>query len=139
MLDLKEERGDAGLEPRRKLQRVLSYQRRAEGGAKGSHCCLPAPASSWQWEALPGEEPENCSFSQVGGGKKKKMVRAIPKSVKILLASFRKTMGRKTFSFASSSPLPSLPIDIQVEVQTSCQSSLDGSSPLQQDFCCLNK
>lgn len=138
MLNLKEERGDAGLEPWRKLQRVLSYQRRAEGGVKGSHCCLPAPPSSWQWEALPREDPESCSFSQVGGGGKKK-VRAITKSVKILLASFRKTMGRKTFSFTSSSPLPSLPKHIQVEVQTSCQSSLDGSSPLQQDFCCLNK
>lgn len=72
MLDLKEERGDAGLEPWRKLQRVLSYQRRAEGGVKGSHCCLPAPPSSWQWEALPREDPESCSFSQVGGGEKKK-------------------------------------------------------------------
>lgn len=130
MLDLKEERGDAGLEPLRKLQRVLSHQRRAEGGVKGSHCCLPAPPSSWQWEALPQEEPESCSFSQVGEEKKKKKVRAIPKSVKILLASFRKTMGRKIFSFISSSPLPSLPKHIQVEVQTICQSSLDGSSPL---------
>lgn len=72
MLDLKEERGDAGLEPLRKLQRVLSHQRRAEGGVKGSHCCLPAPPSSWQWEALPQEEPESCSFSQVGEEKKKK-------------------------------------------------------------------
>lgn len=95
MLDLKEERGDAGLEPRRKLQRVLSYQRRAEGGAKGSHCCLPAPASSWQWEALPGEEPENCSFSQVGGGKKKKNGESNTKKCKNTTSLLQEDDGEK--------------------------------------------
>lgn len=55
------------------------------------------------------------------------------------LSSSRKKMGRKTFSFPLACPFPSPPKDIQHEGQCSCQSSLDGGSPLQQDFSCLNK
>lgn len=46
---------------------------------------------------------------------------------------------KKTFPFPLTCPLPSPPKDIQHGGQCSCQSSLDGSSPLQQDLSCFNK
>lgn len=75
------------------------------------------------------------SFSQL---KKRQQARAMPGDTKMPLSSFRKKMGRKNFSFPLACLLPSPPKDIQHEGQYSCQSSLDGSSPLH-DFSCLNK
>lgn len=72
------------------------------------------------------------SFCQL---KNRQQARAMPGDIKMPLSSFRK----KTFSFPPACPLPSPPKDVQHEGQRSCQSSLDGSSPLQQDFSCLNK
>lgn len=75
------------------------------------------------------------SFCQL---KNRQKARAMPGDIKMPL-SFRKKTGRKTFSFPLAFPLPSPPKDTEHEGQCRCQSSLDGSSSLQQDFCCLNK
>lgn len=76
------------------------------------------------------------SFCQV---KNRQKVRAMLGDTKMPLSSSRKRMGRKIFSFPLACSLPSPPKDIQHEGQCSCQSSLDGSSPLQQHFSCFNK
>lgn len=93
MLDLKEERGDAGPEPKGELRSVLRAGSRPGSTSRNLNTALTAALKS-----------------------KRQKATATPGSVKMPPASSRKKMGRKILSLTSSRSLCSPPEVTQVEV-----------------------